>query len=155
MMYIRDNAVTQGPRFAIHQVDGIMVQAAAASDLQAVFTGIASTVTFKISPTPTTLFYATDIEQTAQYIRVYAKSYIQSWLLKLDWVANRKDSSLVFPLTPSKVKEISRSPGQLDPDALKLIVDTFCFPYCTTTGLLIFSMQIGCFDITPLRNHAV
>jgi hypothetical protein len=103
-MYCRDDAVTQGPTFAIRQVDDIMCSAAAESDRRAVLNGIAATVTFNISPKPTTLFYARDIEQTAKYIRVYAKSYIQSCLLKLGWVADGKDSALMVPFPPSTVK---------------------------------------------------
>jgi hypothetical protein len=99
-MYRRDDAVTQGPTFAIRQVDDVTAE----SDRRAVLNGIAATVTFKISPKPTTLFYATDIEQTAKYIRVYAKSYIQSCLLKLGWVADGKDSALMVPFPPSTFK---------------------------------------------------
>jgi hypothetical protein len=148
-VYRRDNAVTDGPTFAIWQVDDVMCSAAAESDRKAVLNGIAATVTFKISPKPTTLFYATDIEQTAKYIRIYAKSYIQSCLLKLGWVADGKDSALMVPFPPSTVKEMSLPPGPLDPKALQLIVDKFGFPYRTMTGLLIFAVQIDRFDIAP------
>jgi hypothetical protein len=148
-MYRRDDAVTQGPNFAIQQVDDVMCSAAAESDRKVVLNGIAATVTFKISPKPTTLFYATDIDQTAKYIRVYAKSYTQSCLLKLGWVVDGKDSALVVSFPPSTVKEMSLSPGPIDPKALQLIVDKFGFPYRTMTGLLIFAVQIGRFDIAP------
>jgi hypothetical protein len=124
-----------------------MCSAAEASDRNAVLNGIAATVTFKISPTPTTIFYATYIDQTAKYIRVYAKSYIQSCLLKLGWVEDGKDSALMVPFPPSTVKEMSLSPGPLDSKALQLIVKKFGFPYRTITGLLIFAVQIGRFDI--------
>jgi hypothetical protein len=99
-MYRHDDAVTQGPTFAIRQVDDVICPAAAESDRKAVLNGIAATVTIKISPKPTTLFYATDIEQTAKYIHVYAKSYIQFCLLKLGWVADGKDSALMIPPPP-------------------------------------------------------
>jgi hypothetical protein len=148
-MYRRDDAVTQGSTFAIRQVDDIMCSSAEASDRHAVLNGIAATVTFKIPPKPTTLFYATDIEQTAKYIRVYAKSYIQSCSLKLVWVVDGKDSALMVPFPPSTVKEMSLSPGPLNPKALQLIVEKFGFPYHTMTGLLIFTVQIGRFDIAP------
>jgi hypothetical protein len=52
MMYRRDDAVTQGPNFAIRQVDDVMCSAAADSDRKAVLNGIAATVTFKISRSP-------------------------------------------------------------------------------------------------------
>jgi hypothetical protein len=103
-IYRHNDAVTKGPTFAIRQVDDIMCSVAKASDRNAVLNGIAATVTFKISPKPTTLFYATDIEQTAKYIRVYARSYMQSCLLKLGWVAEGKDSALMMPFPPSTVK---------------------------------------------------
>jgi hypothetical protein len=148
-MYRRDDAVTQGPTFDIRQVDDVMCSAVVESNRKAVLNGIADTVTFKISPKPSTIFYATDIEQTAKYIRVYAKSYIQSCLLKLGWVADGKDSALMLPFPPSTFKEMSISPGPLDPNALQLIVDKFGFPYCTMTRLLIFAVQIGRFDIAP------
>jgi hypothetical protein len=63
-MYHRDNAVTQGPTFSIRQVNDIMVSAADSSDRQAVLQGSINTFTFTVSSKPTSLFYATDIEQT-------------------------------------------------------------------------------------------
>jgi hypothetical protein len=146
-MYRRDDAVTHGPTFAILQVDDIMVSAADATDRYAFLQGITNTVNVKISLTPTTLFYATDTKQTAHSIKVYVKYYIQSCLLKLGWVADGKDSALMVPFPPSTVKEMSLSPGPIDPDELQLIVTKFGFPYCTMTGLLIFTVQIGSFDI--------
>jgi hypothetical protein len=67
-MYHRDDAVTKGPVFALRQVDDLLVPAAVTSNRKAVMDGISNTVTFKTSSKPTILFYATDIEQTAQYI---------------------------------------------------------------------------------------
>jgi hypothetical protein len=111
--------------------------------------GISNTVTLKISPKHTTLFYATYIEQKAQYISVYAKSYIQACLLKLGWVAKGKDTALMVNFPPSAVKEMSLSPGPLYPAALQLILYKFGFPYRTMTNLLISTVQIGRFDIAP------
>jgi hypothetical protein len=148
-MYRCDDHVVTGPTLAIRQVDDILMSADSAVDRAYVLDGIANKVTFKISPGPTTLFYATDIEQTAQYIRVYAKSYILSCLLKLGWSEYSKDSSIMVPLPPSTVKEMSKSPGPLDPDALRIIVDQFGFEYRSLTGMLIFAVQIGRIDIAP------
>jgi hypothetical protein len=148
-MYRCNDAVTQGPTFAIRQVDDVLCSSSAESDRRAVLNGIEAIVMFKISPNPTTLFYATDIDQTAKYIRVYAKSYIQSCLLKLGWVADGKNFALMVPTPPSTVKEMSLSPDPLDPKSLQLIVDKFGFPYRTMTGPLIFAVQIGRFDIAP------
>jgi hypothetical protein len=148
-MYRCDDDVVSGPTLAIRQVDDILCAAASAADCTYVLDGIASTVTFKISPEPTTLFYATDIEQTAAYIRIYAKSYIDSCLIKLGWAEDSKDSAVMVPLTPSTVKEMATSRGPLDPDALKLIVALFGFEYRSLTGMLIFAVQIGRFDIGP------
>jgi hypothetical protein len=50
-------------------------------------------------------------------------------------------------LSPSIVKEMSLSPGPLDPQSLQLIVEKFGFPYRTVTGLLIFAVQIVRLDI--------
>jgi hypothetical protein len=55
----------------------------------------------------------------------------------------------MVPFPPSTVKEMSLSPGPLDPKAIQLIVDKFGFPYRTMTGLLIFAVQMGRFDIAP------
>jgi hypothetical protein len=55
----------------------------------------------------------------------------------------------MVPLTPSTVKEMATSRGPLDPDALKRIVDRFGFEYRSLTGMLIFAVQIGRFDIGP------
>jgi hypothetical protein len=68
-LYRRDDSDVQGPTFMLRQVDDILVSAASSNDRMAVLTGIASTVTFTISPGLTSLFYATDIEQTALYIK--------------------------------------------------------------------------------------
>jgi hypothetical protein len=57
-MHQGDDIVTQGPIYSIRQVDDTMVSAAATSERKAILDGIASTVTFKTSPTPTTSFYA-------------------------------------------------------------------------------------------------
>jgi hypothetical protein len=142
MMYRRDEAVTKGPTCALCQVDDILVSVAHVSNRTAVLDGIADTVTFKTSPQPTTIFYTTDIEQTSQYIRFYAKAYIQYCLLNLGWLADGKDMALMVSFPPFTVKEMSLSSGPLDPAALQLIMDKFGFPYRTMTGLLIFAVQI-------------
>jgi hypothetical protein len=103
-MYRRKDADVQGPTLTIHQVDNIMVFAEDAMDRKAILDGIASCITFKISPAVTTLFYATDIEQTALHIRVHARSYITSCLTKLGSEADAKDSSFMASLPASSVK---------------------------------------------------
>jgi hypothetical protein len=155
-MYRCDDHVVTGPTLAIRQVDDILVSADYAVCRAYVLDGIENKVTFKISPGPTTLLYATDIEQTAQYIRVYAKSYILSCLLKIGWSEDSKDSSIMVPLPPSTIKEMSRSPGPLDPNALRLIVEQFVFEYRSLTGMLIFAVavQIGCIDIALAVSFA-
>jgi hypothetical protein len=148
-MYRCDGAVVSGPSFAIRQVNDILVSAASLADRSYVMNGIAAKVTFKISPATTTLFYATDIEQTDWYIRVYAGSYIDSCLLKLGWDEDTKDPAFMAPLTPSTVKDMVKSRGPLDPDALCLIVVRYGFEYRSLTGMLIFAVQIVRFDISP------
>jgi hypothetical protein len=86
------------------------------------------------------VFYATDIEQMALYIRVHARSYMTSCLTKLGWEADAKDSSLMVPLPPSTVKEMAKSPGPLDPAALILMEAKFGFEYRSVTGMLIFAV---------------
>jgi hypothetical protein len=142
-MYRRDDAVTKDPMFALRQVDDILVSAEHASDRKAVLDGVADTVTFKTSPQHTTLLYDADIEQTTQYIGVYAKSYIQSCLLKLGWFAEGNYTALMVHVPPSTVKEMPLSPGPLDPAALQLIMEKFGFTYRTMTGILIFTVHIG------------
>jgi hypothetical protein len=148
-MYRCDDDVVSGPTLAIRQVVDILCAAASAADRTCVLDGIASKVTFKISPEPTTLFYATDIEQTAAYTLIYAKSYIESCLVKLGWAEDSKDSAVMVPLTPSTVKDMATSRGPLDPNTLKLIVDRLGFEYSSLAGMLIFAVQIGRFDIGP------
>jgi hypothetical protein len=106
-----------------------MVSTAASHNRKYVLDGITSKVNFKISSTPTRLLYATDIKQTTLYIQVYSKSYINSCLLKLGWVSEGNDSSLMVPLPPSTIKEMANSCAPLEPDALLLIVDKFGFQY--------------------------
>ena len=48
----------------LHQVDDCLVSAPSTKAAMSVLEEIGSKVTFKISPDPTKLFYATDIEQT-------------------------------------------------------------------------------------------
>jgi hypothetical protein len=148
-LYRRDDSEVQGPTFMLRQVDDILVSVASSNDRMAVLTGIASTVTFTISPGLTSLFYATDIEQTALYIKVYAKSYIQSCLLKLGWDTSSKTSAIAVPMTPTTLKEMAKNPGPLDPGKLATALQQFGFPYRTLTGMLIFAVQIGRFDIGP------
>jgi hypothetical protein len=148
-IYRRDDAHTEGPTFMLHQVDDVLVSAAAETDRAAVLSGIAKAVTFKISAENTVLFYATDIEQTAKYIKVYSRSYITSCLTKLGWEATRQDCSIMPPMTPSTLKTMSNSPGPLDPKDLLVITERFGFQYRTLTGMLIFAVQIGRFDIAP------
>jgi hypothetical protein len=146
-MYRCDYAVVSGPTLAVRQVNDILVAASSHKDRSYVLDGIAAKVTFKISPGPTTLFYATDLEQTTAYIRVYAKSYIDSCLIKLGWAEDSKDSAIMVPLTPSTIKEMAASRGPLDPTALRLIVERFGFEYRSLAGMLIFAVQIGRFYI--------
>jgi hypothetical protein len=132
----------------IRQVDDIMASPAHDKDHKAILDSIAARVTFKISPHRTTLFYATDIDQTALYIKVHATSSITSCLTKIGWATSTKDSAILVPMRPSTVKEMAKSPGPLDPEALLAIVAQFGFQYRTLTGMLIFAVQIG-FDIAP------
>jgi hypothetical protein len=72
-IYRRDNSVTSDPTLMIGQVDDIMASAAHETDRNAILEGITNRMTFEISPHRTTLFYATDIDQTALYIKVHAR----------------------------------------------------------------------------------
>jgi hypothetical protein len=69
-MYRCDDDVVSGPTLAIRQVNDILVAALSHKDRSYVLDGIVTKVTFKISPGPTTMLYATDLEQTATYIHV-------------------------------------------------------------------------------------
>jgi hypothetical protein len=133
----------------LRQVDDVLVSAAAETDRAAVLSGITKAVTFKISAENTVLFYATDIEQTAKYIKVYCRSHITSCLTKIGWEATRQDCSVMVPMAPSTFKAMSNSPGPLDPKDLLVITERFGFQYLTLTGMLIFAVQIGRFDIAP------
>jgi hypothetical protein len=44
---------------------------------------------------------------------------------------------------------MTKYPGPLGPGKLLVIVKKFGFQYRTLTGMLIFAVQIGCFDIAP------
>jgi hypothetical protein len=82
-MYRCDDAVVSGTTLAIRQVDGILVADFSHKDRSYVLEGIVVKVTFKISPGPTTLFYATDLEQNAPKIRAYARRILPLWVLSL------------------------------------------------------------------------
>jgi hypothetical protein len=49
----------------------------------------------------------------------------------------------------STLKAMSTSPGPLDPQYLLVVTERFGFQYRTLTGMLIFAVQIGRFDIAP------
>jgi hypothetical protein len=140
-IYCRNDCLTDVPTLMIRQVDDIVVSAASRKDRLAVLDGIASTVSFKVSKDRTSLFYATDIAQTALYIKVYIKvsgtSYITSCLLKLGWDTTFKDGAVLVPMPPSTVKDMSKSPGPLNPGDIAAIVkqsgscSNRAFRYCT------------------------
>jgi hypothetical protein len=103
-MYRHDDALCSGPTLVLRQVDDTLCGAATATDRDAVMDGITSKVSFVRSKALTTLFYATDLEQCAQYIRIYTSSYIGSCLTKLGWEATASDSPMMSPLTPAVLK---------------------------------------------------
>jgi hypothetical protein len=146
MSYRNINCLTDGPTLMICQVDDIMVSAASRKDRLGVLDGIASTVSFNISKDCTSLFYATDISQTALYIKVSATFYITSCLLKLGWDTTFKDGAVLVPMPPLTVKDMSKS---LDPGDIAALVKQYGFQYRTLTGMLIFAVQIGRFDVAP------
>ena len=61
------------------------------------------------------------------------------------------------PLPPSIIDEIETTDGPIDPTAAAAIESTAGFNYRQATGMLIFTIQIGCFDIseavTKLCHH--
>jgi hypothetical protein len=95
------------------------------------------------------MFYDTDIKQCKQYIRVYAHSYIGSCLAKLGWESTYTDSAFLVPLTPVAIKTMCTARGTLDPAGIMAIFTKHGFQYRTLTGMLIFDVQIGRFDIAP------
>jgi hypothetical protein len=148
-MYRRNDALCSGPTLVLRQVEDILCGADAATDRNAVMDAIGSKVSFVRSKALTTLFYATDLEQCAQYIRIYASSYIGSCLTKLGWEATASDSPLMAPLAPAVLKTLQASVGPLDPSFQLSLETQFGFPYRTLTGILMFATQIGRFDIAP------
>jgi hypothetical protein len=154
-MYRHDDALCSGPTLVLRQVDDILCGTADATDRDAVMDGIASKVSFVRYKALTTLFYATNLEQCAQYIQIYASSYIGSCLTKLGWEATDSDSPLMAPLAPAVLKTLQVSAGPLYPSFQLSLETQFGFPYRTLTGMLIFSTQIGRFDIAVLfRSYA-
>jgi hypothetical protein len=57
--------------------------------------------------------------------------------------------TLLVPLPLSTIKDMAKSIGPLDPDDLSIMVDKFGFNYRSLTGMLIFAVLIGRFDIAP------
>jgi hypothetical protein len=148
-MYRRDDEHCTGPTMMIRQVDDILCGAEHAPYRDSVLDGISTKVTFKRSAKLTSLFFATDIEQCAQYIRVYARSYIESCLAKLGWEATSPPTRMMAPLNPTVLKTLKAAPGPLDPAGIAAMVEKYGFQYRTLTGMLIFAVQIGRFDIGP------
>jgi hypothetical protein len=148
-MYRRDDKQYKGPTLMMRQVDDFFCGAEHASDRNSVLDGIGSKVTFKRSDKLTSLFYATDIEQCAQYIRVYARSYIKSCLAKLGWEAQSAPTRMMVPLTPTVLKSLKEAPGPLGPAGIAVMATKYGFQYRTMTGMLISTVQIGRFDVGP------
>jgi hypothetical protein len=146
-IYRRDDSITSGPTLMIRQADDIMTSAAHAQNRKAVMDSIASRFTFKISYECKKLVYATDIDQTALYIKVHAASYITSCLTKLGWDTASKDSTILVPMIPPPVKDIAKSPGPLVPGDFPAIVTKFIFHYQIMTGMLIFAVNSRGFGI--------
>jgi hypothetical protein len=113
-MYRRDDTLCSGPTLMLRQVDDILCGASATSDRDTVLDGIASRVTFVRSKALTTLFYATNIEQCAQYIKVYASSYIGSCLdlLGSHYVRFSADGA-PYPCRPQNVASLCWPFGSL------------------------------------------
>jgi hypothetical protein len=65
------------------------------------------------------------------------------------WLSESYDPTLCVPLTPCTLKLLQKSIGPLDPAAQQALFDKHGFKYCTITGMLIFALQIGRFDIAP------
>jgi hypothetical protein len=148
-MYLRDDEHCTGPTTMIRQVDDILCGAEHAPDRDSVLDGISTTVAFKRLEKLTLLFYATDIEQCAQYISIYARSYIESCLTKLGWEATSPPTHMMAPLTPTVLETLKATPGPIDPAGIATMVENYGFQYRTLTGMLIFAVQIGRFDIGP------
>jgi hypothetical protein len=138
-MYRHNDALCSGPTLVLRQVDEILCGAAAATYRDAIMDGIAAKVSFVGSKALTTLFYATDLKQCAQYIRIYASSYIGPCLAKLGWEATASHSPLIPPLTPDVLKTLQVSFGPLDPSVQLSLETQIGFPYLTLTDMLIFA----------------
>jgi hypothetical protein len=148
-MYRRDDKQCNGHTLMIRQVDDILCGAEHASDQNSVLDGIVSKVTFKRSEKLTSLFYATDIKQCAQNIRIYARSYITSCLAKLGWEAQSARTHLMVPLTPAFLKSLKAATGPLDPASIAAMATKYGFQYRNMTGMLMCTVQIGRFDAGP------
>jgi hypothetical protein len=70
-------------------------------------------------------------------------------MFKLGWDIDTKDGAVLVPMPPSTVKDTSKFPRPLDRGELLAIILKYGFQYHTITGMLIFAVQIGRFDIAP------
>jgi hypothetical protein len=84
-IYRRADAVCSSPTLAIRKVDDVACGDVASSDRDDVLGGICFVVYAVHSEVLMKLFYATDIEQCTEYIRVFALSYIESCITRLGW----------------------------------------------------------------------
>jgi hypothetical protein len=104
------------PTLRLQQVDGILCGTAQSSDRDSVLDVITSKVTFVHPKKLTALFYAKDIDQCTQYIRIYAGFYIDSCLAKLGWEVDSTDPSVMPPpITPVVLKTLMVTPSPMDP----------------------------------------
>ena len=73
-----------GPGLVLHQVNNILSASNNNGTIEHVFTGIENAVKFKGQGLCMT-FFATDIKETHEYIKLYAKMYLTSCLAHFSW----------------------------------------------------------------------
>jgi hypothetical protein len=95
----------------------------------------------------TQLFYGTYKEQCARYIRGIARSYIEPCLAKLGCESESTDSPTMVPLTLAVLKTLCMAPGPLDPVGGAALTNKYGFQYLILTGMMIFTVQIGRFQL--------
>ena len=89
-------------------------------------------------------FYRANIEQTASYIYIYCKSYIDAMLKGNSWdkPALNEKCTPKEPLHPNSILQIETDTGPTDPDEIGTLEDSMGFSYHHVVSKLVIAIGL-------------
>lgn len=147
-LYFRRNA--QGQLILLlRQVDDFLIAGPTHADCEAVRTELQQHMTNKLNDLGTIKrFNGIDITQTAKYVKLSCKSYIEKIVKHHSWT-KEKAHNIPIPMheTPEHLRKLQDNKGPTDPKEKKEIEATHKFSYRQAIGELIFAMTTCRVDI--------